>query len=50
MAAPAREERGISVHARVSVSGLCFPGLSAVDAIGAIAALGVAATLKELGA
>ena len=30
------------MHPRVSVSGLCFPGLSAVDAIEAIASLGVA--------
>jgi len=29
------------VHPRVSVSGLCFPGLSATDAIEAIAGLGV---------
>jgi sugar phosphate isomerase/epimerase len=30
------------MHPRVSVSGLCFPELSATDAIGAIAALGAA--------
>jgi sugar phosphate isomerase/epimerase len=32
------------VHPRVSVSGLCFPGLSATDAIEAVASLGVAGT------
>jgi sugar phosphate isomerase/epimerase len=32
------------VHPRVSVSGLCFPELSATDAIESIAALGVAGT------
>ena len=32
------------VHPRVSVSGLCFPELSAADAIEAIAGLGVANT------
>ena len=29
------------MHPRVSVSGLCFPGLSATDAIEAIGSLGV---------
>ena len=35
-------ERGAPVHPRVSVSGLCFPRLSATDAIEAIAGLGAA--------
>ena len=32
------------MHPRVSVSGLCFPGLSATDAIEAVAGLGAAST------
>ncbi len=32
------------MHPRVCVSGLCFPGLSATDAIGAVAGLGAAST------
>jgi len=47
-----------SLHPRVAVSGLCFPGLSAVESVGALGALGVTKTsmtsakllLAELGA
>jgi sugar phosphate isomerase/epimerase len=47
---------GNELHPRVSVSGLCFPTMSAVDAIGAVAGLGVGKTsmtstkLRESGA